>query len=95
MLRYYKVRRGEKMNWREPISYEEALNIMLGSWKDNDMTRDMLILPNRIQCMYSEIGVEEVTEDGHVFCSMPGLYNLLPSDIEYDEDGNRVPRNAN
>ena len=90
MLRYYRVVEHKRMNTREPITYDDALNTLLGSYKNNDMTRDMLTLPNRIKCRFTEIGVEKVEDNGRVISSMPGLYNLLPMDAEYDEDGNRI-----
>lgn len=41
------------------ITYEEALNTVLGSYKDNDEVRSMLTITNRIPCMFSEIIVYE------------------------------------
>ena len=68
------------------ITYDEALNILLTTYRDNDMTRDMLTLPNRIMCRFSTIDVK----DGSGLIPMAGLYNLLPNDMDYDDDGNRV-----
>lgn len=87
MLRYYKTMHGEKQ--KEEISYEKALNILLGSFRDNDMTRDMLTIANRIQCMYSTIEVVEV-DGNREFVLMAGLYNQLPMDIKYDDNGNHI-----
>lgn len=71
---------------RREITYDKALDIALGSYRDNDMTRDMLNRPNRIMCRFSEITV--ISDDGMTI--LAGLYNQLPMDVEYDEDGNRV-----
>ena len=52
---------------------------MLGSYKDNEATRSMFTIGNRIQCQFSTITVytdEELT-------AAPGLYNLLPDDMVY------------
>lgn len=71
---------------REEITKEKALDILLGSYRDNDMTRDMLEIPNRIQCMFSTIEVK--SDDGMIL--MAGLYNMLPNNYLYDDAGNRV-----
>lgn len=71
---------------RRLATYEEALRIARGSYRDNDMTRDMLKIPNNIQCLFSTILVRE--DDG-VFEEPIGAYNLTPEGVEYDEDGNR------
>lgn len=68
------------------ISYEKALDICLGTWRDNDMTRDMLSIPNRIGCQYGYITSQ--SEDGMVL--MAGLWNIVPMRIEYDKNGNHV-----
>lgn len=88
MLKYFKKMHDESE--RKEITYEEALHTMLGTWNDNDMTRDMLSIPNTIQCMFSRIDVEDWTDSGDHIVLMAGLYNLLPSGIEYDDNGNRV-----
>lgn len=89
MLKYYKVIKSTKINYLEPISYEEALTTVLGSYKDNDMTRDMFMIPNRIMCRYSEIEVQSII-DGHTFVAVPGAYNLLPDNAFYDDEGCRL-----
>ena len=76
-MKYYKQFHGYS-EWSE-ITKEKAEDIILGSFKDNDATRSMLTIPNRIQCMFSTIEVR--SEDGMV--AAPGLYNLLPDGIEY------------
>ena len=88
MLKYYRKGADEK-EFKE-ISYEKALDIMLGSWKDSDMTRDMLSIPNWIRCRFSEIQVKEVDENGRAKCLMPGYWNMIPDDIVYDVNCNRI-----
>ena len=82
-MQYYKMDRetGELTQ----ITKEEALHILLGTYRDNDMTRDMLTIPNRIQCLYSTI----IVRDGKK-ALMAGLYNMVPMNIEYDDQGNRI-----
>ena len=88
MLKYF---RQDKLDHsRNEITYEEALHIMLGTWKDNDMTRDMLTIPNRIQCMFSQIDVEDHLGGHNIMVLMAGMYNMLPMNIDYDEDGNHL-----
>lgn len=88
MLKYF---RQDKLDHsRNEITYEEALHIMLGTWKDNDMTRDMLTIPNTIQCRFSIIEVEDHKGDGDIMVLMAGMYNMLPMNIDYDEDGNHL-----
>ena len=41
------------------ITYEEALNTLLGSYNDNDEMRSMLTITNRIPCAFCEIIVYE------------------------------------
>ena len=86
----YKKKFHNSDEWVE-ITYDEALDTMLGSWKDNDMTRDMLTIPNYIYCQDSIIDVrEKPKKDGTQLVLMAGLYNMLPMDTEYDEHGNRI-----
>ena len=61
------------------ISYEKALDIVLGTYKDNEATRAMLTIGNRIQCQFSTITV--YNDEG--LTAAPGLYNLLPDDFVY------------
>ncbi len=89
MLKYYRVIHGEHWH-REEITKEKALHILLGTYKDCDMTHDMLTIPNHISTTYSDIDVESTDEQGRVECLMVGLWNMLPMDAEYDEDGNRI-----
>ena len=87
-LKYYKrYRTGEG---RREISYEEALDTLLTTYKDNDMTRDMLMIANNIVCVFSTVYVEEVWDDDRILVLMPGLQNMLPLDAEYDDEGNRL-----
>jgi hypothetical protein len=74
---------------REEISFRKAHEILLTTFRDNEMTLDMLTIPNRIECRFSRVDVEDHTT-GIPRVAMPGMYNLLPNDIEYDNNGNRV-----
>ena len=88
-LKYYK-RMADDTN-RKEITYEEALNTLLTTYRDNDMTRDMLTIPNEIPCRFSFVYVENDPEHG-TMVTMPGLKcrTMQPMDIEYDDDGNRL-----
>lgn len=68
-----------------PVSKREALETVLCNYKDNDMARDMLTIPNRILTKYCTIHVK--SDDGMI--AMAGLYNLLPEDAEYTPEGKR------
>ena len=57
-LRYYKVHKGDRMNWREPISYDEALEYV-SIYTGIEKAKKLLETPKRIKCMFSIIGVEE------------------------------------
>ena len=70
---------------RRLVDYDEALRIALGSYKDNDMTRDMLTIPNNVQCVFSTILIREDNGD---FEKPIGAYNLTPEGISYDIHGN-------
>ena len=84
MLKFFRQR--YDLDERSEISYDEALDIVLGSWKDTDMVRDMLLIPNRIECMFSRIEVEDVDEKGHRMVLMAGLVNQMNDNFEYDEE---------
>lgn len=56
-MKYYKQFIG-KNNWEE-ITYEQALDTTLGSYLDNDITREMLQREGEVPCMASVIKVEE------------------------------------
>ena len=90
MLKYYKYPRPYNPDTREEITKDEALHILLGTFKDCDMTRDLLTRVNRIECMYSTVEVEKVDENGRHMVLMAGLANELPRDVEYDDNGNRI-----
>lgn len=81
MLKYYK-RMKDETEERE-IDYDEALRTMLGTWKDTDLTRDMLTIQNYIECVYSFIRVDDPDSK---MKPMPGRFNIAPEDIEYDEE---------
>lgn len=90
MLKYY--RKGKESGQKEEITYQKALDIVLSSYRDNDMSRDMLTLPNRIMCRYSEVIVEDDQGNGNIRVLMAGLCNMLPDDVEYNDDGMRLER---
>ena len=75
---------------RKKIDYARALEILLSTYKDNDMTRDMLTIPNSIECRFSRVDVEEPSQYGFNMVSVPGMRNLLPSDAQYDDNGKRI-----
>lgn len=90
-MKYYK-RYGTDA--KHEISYDEALSTLLGTYKNNDMTRDMLTLPNTILCRLSTVYVEDEASEyaryGQTLVNIAGLYNELPMGVEYDENGNRI-----
>lgn len=75
---------------RVQVTYDEAYNSLLGTYRDNDMTRDMLTIPNNIICRYSMIYVEDHSNPNMPMVLMSGLFNQLPMEYEYDDDGNRI-----
>ena len=83
-MKYFRI--SKESGAREEITQEKALDIVLGTYKDCDMTRDMLTIPNRIDCRYSFI--ETQTDDGKVL--MPGLWNMTPEEYCYDDNCMRV-----
>ena len=83
-MRYFRVSKDHSFS--EEITYDDALWVLLGTYGDNDTTRDMLTIPNRIPCKYSVIDV--ISDDG--MCLMAGLQMMLPDGIEYGSDGNRT-----
>ena len=88
-LKYYKYYNGEPEEKIE-ITYEEALHTILGTYRDNDMTRDMLTVVNRIRCQYSTVTVEEETKYGMNMTIMAGLCNMTPEEAVYDDNGKRI-----
>ncbi len=89
-LRYFKkyIDSDEK----KEITYEEALKTLLTTYRDTDITHDMLTIVNRINCRYSTVTVELIDEDdpfNHMVL-MAGMYNMTPNGYEYDDDGNRL-----
>ena len=81
MLKYYKRMKDEDKE--QEITYDEALRTMLGTWRDSDLTRDMLTIQNYIECQYSWIRVDDPST---TMKPMPGLWNLIPDDVQYDEE---------
>jgi len=86
-LRYFKKMKPDGK--RIEVSYDEALSSLRGTFRYNDMTRDMLTIPNNIDCRYAWIYVEQETEHGNM-CLMPGIWNDLPAEYSYDDNGNRI-----
>ena len=82
-MQYFKEYNGVSEKVR--ISRSDALRSLLTTYRDNDMTRDMLTIPNRILTKFCTIHVK--SDDGMI--AIPGMYNLLPDDAEYDEGGKR------
>lgn len=54
-MKYLKLLNGTE-NWKE-VSYTEALDTLLTTYKDNDITREMLTIPGEIPCKLSFIRV--------------------------------------
>jgi hypothetical protein len=67
-------------DWEE-VDYDTAYDTLLTRWRDSDVARDMLTIPNYIECRFADIMVK----NGNVV-SMPGLRNLVPCDAVYDEE---------
>ena len=86
-LKYFKRYHGEEE--RKEISYNEALDTLLTTWKDTQMTRDMLSIPNNIHCRFSTVYVEDHSS-AMPMVLMSGLLNMLPDGVEYDDNGNRI-----
>ena len=55
-----------------PVTYQEALRTLLGTYEDNDTIRSMLTIQNRIKCLDSEIKVY----DGDSRTAPTGWFNL-------------------
>ncbi len=49
----------------EEISYEKALDTLLTTYKDNDITREMLKTPGEIPCRCSTVYVEADATPDH------------------------------
>lgn len=86
-LKYFKKMKPD--GWLREVSYKEALNSVLSTFRDNDMSRDMLTIPNRIECRFAWIYVEDHSTNPPKVL-MAGLWNQLPAFAEYDEDGNHI-----
>lgn len=86
--RYFKTYQTVDGEERIGISYPEALWAVLGTYRENDMSMDMLDIPNHILCRYSVIDVE-VLKDGEFVKAPEGNYNLN-GDAVYDEYGGRI-----
>ena len=56
-MRYMK-RRADEKNFHE-VTKEDALWVLLSTYRDNAITRHMLEVPGKIPCLFSDILVEE------------------------------------
>lgn len=74
-------------NWRE-VSKERAEEDVLCVYKDNDMTRDMMSIPNHILLGSMEMIIAESEQD--IQRLEDATWNVLPDDAFYDDNGNRV-----
>lgn len=86
-MKYFRF--SQETGEKQEISKEKALDILLTVYRDNDMTRDMLTIPNNIQCRFSWISVQDDSTPNPK-CAMPGVWNLLPMGAEYDDNGKRI-----
>lgn len=62
MLKFFVTHKGE--DDRKEVTYIEALHILLGSYKDNDMTREMLAHDGVIPTMFSIVEVVSQSRGG-------------------------------
>ena len=74
-LRYKKQYKGED-EWME-ITYDQALDTVLGSYIDSPEVRSMLDTANWIPCRFSTIAVSEI-KNGREMILMPGLTCVTP-----------------
>ena len=65
----------DEEEWKE-ITYEEALDTLLTTFLDNEMTRSMLTIPNWITCRCSVVQVSD-----HGMVAQAGLENLVPDEF--------------
>lgn len=56
MIMKYRKRFVDSDEWKD-VSYEQALHALLGTYRDNDITREMLTMEGIIPCMFSEVEV--------------------------------------
>ena len=86
----YTLHAYDDSNYKKELSYDEALDAMLSSYKDNDMTRDMLSTPNNIRLNFGFwLQVSEEVDEHTKKVLMAGLWNMLPNGVGYDDNGNR------
>lgn len=90
-MKYFKIDTGT-IEKRE-ITYDRALDIVLSCYRDNDMSRDMLTIPNNIIVSTGYIKVIKKSQWGDV-CLMPGYWNNTPKGVEYDDEGKRILRSV-
>lgn len=85
MLKFYRKYKDEMVETE--VTKDEALTTLLSTFRDNDMTRDMLTIQNYIQCRFAFIRVDD---PDNPMKPIPGFWNRLPEDKSYDRDGNRL-----
>lgn len=73
MLKYYN--RPNNSTEEQEITYDEALRILLDTWCDTPLTRNMLTIQNYIECRNSFLRVDDPDT---TLKPIPGLWNLTP-----------------
>lgn len=56
MKMVYRKRYADSDEWND-VTYEQALSTLLTTYKDNDITREMLTVEGIIPCRFSDIEV--------------------------------------
>jgi len=79
-MRYMKRHKTED-KWNE-VGYDDALNVVLASYKDNRQVRGMLSIANFIPCMFSEIRVY----DNEGKTAPEGEMCLIPEELLEEEE---------
>ena len=90
MLKYYRIPHDTRFPAAEDgeeVTYDEALKVLLTVWRDCDMTRDFLTIPNVIPCRFSTI---HVVDTDSTMMPAPGATYLVPAGAEYDDTGKRI-----
>lgn len=89
-LRFFKTVIDGKTATTKEITYDEALEYLLNIYRDNDMTRDMLTVPNWIITRTGAIEVRDETEEEFNLVLLGGEVNRLPENVFYDDEGNHL-----
>ena len=90
MLKYYRISHDTRFavpEDGEEVTYDDALKSLLTVWRDCDMIRDFLTIPNVIPCRFSTI---RVVDPDSTMMPAPGAVYLVPDGAEYDDSGKRV-----